>query len=157
MVDPQSAFDLRKFPPDEKTRFVNVLMRGKNAMPPLGGLFGAEEIDALWAYVVAGEKRCPDLPVCGLTPTASSACMLACLGSVETAVERCRDQYCDEPAVESPYRKKTKLCVRTGASIGVEYGPDKRRYADENRDGQRETCERAEGPGGGARRTTRLP
>jgi mono/diheme cytochrome c family protein len=57
MVDPQSAFDLRKFPPDEKTRFVNVLMRGKNAMPPLGGLFGPEEIDALWAYVVAGEKK----------------------------------------------------------------------------------------------------
>jgi mono/diheme cytochrome c family protein len=57
MVDPQSAFDLRKFPPDEKTRFVSVLMRGKNAMPPLGGLFGADEIDALWAYVVAGEKR----------------------------------------------------------------------------------------------------
>ena len=57
MVDPQSAFDLRKFPPDEKTRFVNVLMRGKNAMPPLGGLFGLDEIDALWAYVVAGEKR----------------------------------------------------------------------------------------------------
>jgi len=57
MVDPQSAFDLRKFPSDEKTRFVNVLMRGKNAMPPLGGLFGADEIDALWAYVVAGEKR----------------------------------------------------------------------------------------------------
>jgi mono/diheme cytochrome c family protein len=57
MVDPQSAFDLRKFPPDEKTRFVNVLMRGKNAMPPLGGLFGPDEIDALWAYVVAGEKR----------------------------------------------------------------------------------------------------
>ena len=53
----QSAFDLRKFPSDEKTRFVNVLMRGKNAMPPLGGLFGADEIDALWAYVVAGEKR----------------------------------------------------------------------------------------------------
>ena len=57
MVDPQSALDLRKFPPDEKTRFVNVLMRGKNAMPPLGGLFGPDEIDALWAYVVAGEKR----------------------------------------------------------------------------------------------------
>ena len=57
MVDPQGAFDLRKFPPDEKTRFMNVLMRGRNAMPPLGGLFGPDEIDALWAYVVAGEKR----------------------------------------------------------------------------------------------------
>ncbi len=57
MADPQSAFDLRKFPQDEKTRFVNVLTRGKNAMPPLGGLFGPDDIDALWAYVVAGEKR----------------------------------------------------------------------------------------------------
>ena len=57
MADPQSAFDLRKFPPDDKTRFVNVLARGKNAMPPLGGLFAPDEIDALWVYVVAGEKR----------------------------------------------------------------------------------------------------
>lgn len=31
-------------------------MRGKNAMPPLGSLFGPDEIDALWAYVVGGEK-----------------------------------------------------------------------------------------------------
>src|SRR5262249_60920759 len=38
MVDPQSAFDLRKFPPDEKTRFVNVLIRANNAMPPLAAL-----------------------------------------------------------------------------------------------------------------------
>jgi mono/diheme cytochrome c family protein len=57
MVDPQGAFDLRKFPPDEKPRFLNVLTRGKNAMPPLGGLFQPEEIDALWAYVIAGEKK----------------------------------------------------------------------------------------------------
>jgi cytochrome c5 len=55
MADGQ-AFDLRKFPPDEKTRFVNAVTRGKNAMPPLGSLFGPDEIDALWAYVVAGEK-----------------------------------------------------------------------------------------------------
>jgi mono/diheme cytochrome c family protein len=57
MVDPQGAFDLRKFPPDEKPRFLSVLTRGKNAMPPLGGLFQPDEIDALWAYVIAGEKR----------------------------------------------------------------------------------------------------
>jgi len=56
MAEPQGAFDLRKFPPDEKLRFVNALMRGKNAMPPLGGAFQPDEIDALWAYVVAGEK-----------------------------------------------------------------------------------------------------
>jgi len=57
MMDPQGAFDLRTFPPDEKPRFLNVLARGKNAMPPLGGLFQPDELDALWAYVIAGEKR----------------------------------------------------------------------------------------------------
>ena len=56
MADTQGASDLRKFPHDDKTRFVNVVTRGKNAMPPLGALFGPDEIDSLWAYVVAGEK-----------------------------------------------------------------------------------------------------
>ena len=63
--------------------------------------------------------------------------MLGCAGSLRTVVECCRDHYCDKPAVESPYRKQTKLRFRTGASIGVEYAPDERRYADHNRDGQR--------------------
>jgi len=49
-------FDLRKFPHDEKNRFVNAVTKGKNSMPPMGGLFGPDEIEALWAYVVAGEK-----------------------------------------------------------------------------------------------------
>ena len=29
--------------------------RGKNQMPPWGGLSKPEEIEALWAYVVTGE------------------------------------------------------------------------------------------------------
>ena len=57
MLDPQAAFDLRTFPPGEKSRFVNSVNKGKNAMPPWGDLFKPEEIDALWAYVVAGEKQ----------------------------------------------------------------------------------------------------
>ena len=57
MADPQAAFDLRKFPPDQKSRFVNSVTKGKNAMPPWGDLFTPEEIDALWAYVMAGEKQ----------------------------------------------------------------------------------------------------
>jgi len=28
--------------------------RGKNQMPPWGGLLKPEEVEALWAYVVAG-------------------------------------------------------------------------------------------------------
>ena len=57
MADPNAAFDLRKFPTDQKSRFVNSVTRGKNTMPPWGDLFTAEEIDALWAYVMAGEKQ----------------------------------------------------------------------------------------------------
>lgn len=56
MMDPQGPFDLRKFPPDQKTRFVTSVVKGKNQMPPWGGLFKPDDIDALWAYVVAGEK-----------------------------------------------------------------------------------------------------
>ncbi len=53
MADPQGAFDLRKFPHDQKARFVSSVTKGKNNMPPWGGLLSPEEIDALWAYVIA--------------------------------------------------------------------------------------------------------
>ena len=57
MQDPESAFDLRKFPRDEHARFVASVTRGKNQMPPWGDLLSADEIEALWAYVSAGERR----------------------------------------------------------------------------------------------------
>ena len=56
MMDPQGPFDLRKFPPSEKNRFVTSVAKGKNQMPPWGDLFKPEEIEALWAYVMAGER-----------------------------------------------------------------------------------------------------
>jgi mono/diheme cytochrome c family protein len=52
MLDPQGAFDLRTFPPDERERFFNSVRRGKNQMPPWGDLLKPEEIEALWAYVL---------------------------------------------------------------------------------------------------------
>jgi mono/diheme cytochrome c family protein len=57
MRDPESAFDLRKFPRDQHDRFVSSVTRGKNQMPPWGDLLTAEEIAALWAYVTSGEKN----------------------------------------------------------------------------------------------------
>ena len=57
MADPQGAFDLRTFPPDQKSRFLASVAKGKNSMPPWGGLFDEGEIEALWAYVMAGEKK----------------------------------------------------------------------------------------------------
>jgi mono/diheme cytochrome c family protein len=56
MADPQGAFDLRTFPHDQHSRFVSSVTNGKNSMPPWGGLLKPEEIEDLWAYVVAGEK-----------------------------------------------------------------------------------------------------
>jgi mono/diheme cytochrome c family protein len=56
MQDPEGAFDLRTFPPEQHARFVNSVSHGKNAMPPWASLLKPEEIEALWAYVMAGEK-----------------------------------------------------------------------------------------------------
>jgi mono/diheme cytochrome c family protein len=57
MEKPEGAFDLKTFPPDQQSRFQNSVAKGKNSMPPWDGLLKKEEIDALWAYVVAGEKK----------------------------------------------------------------------------------------------------
>jgi mono/diheme cytochrome c family protein len=57
MQDPEGAFDLRTFPPDQHARFVNSVSQGKNSMPPWAGLLMPKEIEALWAYVMAGEKH----------------------------------------------------------------------------------------------------
>ncbi|HEV7394455.1 MAG TPA: cytochrome c [Burkholderiales bacterium] len=57
MADPEGAFDLRKFPRDQHDRFITSVTKGKNSMPPWGGLLTPEDIGSLWAYVVAGEKN----------------------------------------------------------------------------------------------------
>jgi mono/diheme cytochrome c family protein len=57
MQNPESAFDLRKFPPEQHERFVNSVTRGKNQMPLWGDLLNDAEIESLWAYVMAGEPR----------------------------------------------------------------------------------------------------
>jgi mono/diheme cytochrome c family protein len=57
MKNPEGAFDLMTFPHDQEGRFRNSVGKGKNTMPPWEGLLKPEEIEALWAYVVAGEKK----------------------------------------------------------------------------------------------------
>ncbi len=44
------------FPPDQHDRFVNSVTRGKNQMPPWGDFFKPDQLEALWAYVMAGER-----------------------------------------------------------------------------------------------------
>src|SRR5215510_14811414 len=56
MVGPQWAIDLKKFPHDSPGRFVDSVTNGIRGMPPWGDLLKPDDIAALWAYVVAGEK-----------------------------------------------------------------------------------------------------
>ena len=56
MQDPSGAFNLRKFPADQRERFVNSVTRGKNQMPPWGDFFKPDQLEALWAYVTTGER-----------------------------------------------------------------------------------------------------
>ena len=56
MQDPGAAFNLRKFPPDQRERFVNAVTRGKSQMPPWGDFFKPDQLEALWAYVTTGER-----------------------------------------------------------------------------------------------------
>jgi cytochrome c55X len=53
MVNPGNVVpDLREFPSDDKQRFVDTVMHGKNnRMPPWGDILSSAEIDELWTYI----------------------------------------------------------------------------------------------------------
>ena len=57
MIGPPWAIDLNTFPRDSPARFVDSVTYGVRGMPPWGDLLKPDEIEALWAYVVAGEKK----------------------------------------------------------------------------------------------------
>ena len=57
MEYPGGSFDLRKFPPEQFARFQASVTRGKNNMPPWGEVLQPGDLEALWAYVMAGEKK----------------------------------------------------------------------------------------------------
>ncbi len=56
MVNPGTiSFDLRRFPHEDKPRFVHSVTEGKNGrMPAWGDLLSGQEIDEIWAYVKTG-------------------------------------------------------------------------------------------------------
>jgi cytochrome c55X len=47
------TFDLRRFPQEEKERFVRSVAKGVRAMPAWEGVVKPEEIEAIWVYVGA--------------------------------------------------------------------------------------------------------
>ena len=49
--------DLRQFPRDQKTRFLETIALGKNSrMPAWGDVLTLEDVDALWAYIGTGGR-----------------------------------------------------------------------------------------------------
>ena len=57
MIGPPWAIDLKTFPRDKPARFAEAVTNGLRTMPPWGDLIKPDEVEALWAYVVAGEKQ----------------------------------------------------------------------------------------------------
>jgi mono/diheme cytochrome c family protein len=56
MANPPWAIDLATFPRDSRARFVDAVTNGVRNMPPWGDLLKPDDIEALWAYLVAGEQ-----------------------------------------------------------------------------------------------------
>ena len=56
MIGPPWAVDLNTFPRDKPARFADSVTYGVRGMPPWGDLLKPDDIEALWAYVVAGER-----------------------------------------------------------------------------------------------------
>ncbi len=56
MKNPEWALDLATIPKDDRQRFIQSVTLGKNSMPPWGDVLKPADVEALWAYFLAGEK-----------------------------------------------------------------------------------------------------
>lgn len=50
------SFDLRKLEPTERARFDKAVLEGRANMPPWRGVLTSEQLDQLWAYVMANAR-----------------------------------------------------------------------------------------------------
>jgi mono/diheme cytochrome c family protein len=53
LVNSGLTFDLRRLRAEERPRFENSVLNGKNQMPPWKGVINEEQIDQLWHYIRA--------------------------------------------------------------------------------------------------------
>ncbi|GAB4353101.1 MAG: hypothetical protein Kow0073_09140 [Immundisolibacter sp.] len=52
-----ASFDLRRFPADDPQRFHDAVLQGKNEMPAHDDILTDQDVDALFAYVVAMQQQ----------------------------------------------------------------------------------------------------
>jgi len=57
MIGPQWGIDLATFPRDNPKRFIESVTNGTKSMPPWDDVLKPDDIQALWAYVIAGEPK----------------------------------------------------------------------------------------------------
>ena len=57
LANPPWAADLRQFPREDRARFLDPVTYGRRGMPPWEDVLKPEDMEALWAYVVAGDGR----------------------------------------------------------------------------------------------------
>ncbi len=51
------TFDLRRLKADERPRFENSVLNGKNQMPPWRNVLKPADLDAIWAYIRANANE----------------------------------------------------------------------------------------------------
>ncbi len=51
VVTSGAYFDLRTFPQDEKSRFLDSVTNGKRQMPAWGGIVKPETMESIWLYI----------------------------------------------------------------------------------------------------------
>lgn len=57
LVSSGQVFDLRRLTADDRSRFGNSVLAGKNQMPPWKGVLADEQIEALWQYIRANTSQ----------------------------------------------------------------------------------------------------
>jgi mono/diheme cytochrome c family protein len=51
------TFDLRRLRAEDRERFLNVVLNGKNQMPPWKDVLDSDQINAIWSYIRATIDR----------------------------------------------------------------------------------------------------